>query len=168
MKQRVKVKIVQCGIKPFELRHQNIQRMLKFIDREAKGFDLIIFPEMIGTGYIQLSHHFGEKYIQGGAEVIPESQAVRRMIKSAKDHNIHLVFGIGEKAEPSSKMYNAAVLVSPNEGVVGIARKLHIPKHEKPFYCSGPVPEVFDTELGKIGMMVCYDLFFPRYLGFWL
>lgn len=162
MKERVRVKIVQCGIKPFGLRHQNIQQMLDFVHAESKGFDLIVFPEMIGTGYKQLDNNFKEKYIREGAEVLRESQAVLKMIHAAKEHNIHVVFGMGEKARSSSRMYNSAILLSPNKGLVGIARKLHIPKHEKPFYSPGPVPEVFDTELGKIGMMVCYDLFFPE------
>jgi predicted amidohydrolase len=60
-------------------------------------------------------------------------------------------------------VYNAAVLIGPDGALIGKYRKMCLPHSEIE---SGVTPgddyPVFDTALGKIGMMVCYDGFFPE------
>jgi predicted amidohydrolase len=70
---------------------------------------------------------------------------------------------LSEKAE--AIIYNTAVFVGP-EGLIGKYRKMHLPTHsvfeEKRYFRPGYQTAVFDTALGKIGLIICYDIFFPE------
>src|SRR6185503_8460410 len=61
------------------------------------------------------------------------------------------------------QLFNVAVLIGPDGKVVGKYRKVCLPDGE---YDKGMSPgsdyPVFDTRLGKVGMMICYDGFFPE------
>ena len=59
-------------------------------------------------------------------------------------------------------MYNTAVLISPNGQLEDIHRKVHIPGEEKHYFFPGDKIEVFKTSVGKVGLMICYDLWFPE------
>lgn len=79
----------------------------------------------------------------------------------AKRHNLHIVVGLYER--DGKGVYNVAALIGPDAKVVGKYRKVCLPHSEIE---SGVTPgsdyPVFDTALGKVGMMVCYDGFFPE------
>jgi predicted amidohydrolase len=79
----------------------------------------------------------------------------------AKKHNLHIVAGLIERDR--HQLFNVAVLIGPEGKVVGKYRKVCLPDGE---YDKGMSPgsdyPVFDTPLGKIGMMICYDGFFPE------
>jgi predicted amidohydrolase len=79
----------------------------------------------------------------------------------ARRHNLYLVPGLYERA--GHLVYNVAVLIGPDGAVVGKYRKVALPRDE---ISSGVAPgneyPVFDTRFGKVGMMVCYDGFFPE------
>ncbi|MGZ8899345.1 MAG: carbon-nitrogen hydrolase family protein [Limisphaerales bacterium] len=79
----------------------------------------------------------------------------------AKKHDLHIVVGLIERDR--HQLFNVAVLVGPDGKVVGKYRKVCLPDGE---FDKGISPgsdyPVFDTRLGKIGMMVCYDGFFPE------
>ena len=70
---------------------------------------------------------------------------------------------MSKKAE--SVIYNTAVLVGP-EGYIGKYRKMHLPTHsvfeEKRYFRQGYETPVFETQIGRIGLMICYDVFFPE------
>lgn len=79
----------------------------------------------------------------------------------AKRHNLYIVAGLYERA--GHLVYNVAVLLGPEGDVVGKYRKVVLPRDE---VASGVAPgndyPVFDTRFGKVGMMICYDGFFPE------
>jgi len=62
-------------------------------------------------------------------------------------------------------IFNAAVLVGP-KGVIGKYRKMYLPTHsvfeEKRYFRSGDQAAAFNTPIGKIGLIICYDVFFPE------
>ncbi|MDD5503270.1 MAG: carbon-nitrogen hydrolase family protein, partial [Candidatus Thermoplasmatota archaeon] len=68
-----------------------------------------------------------------------------------------------EKME--GKIYNAAVLVHP-DGRIDHYEKMHLPTfgpfEEKWYFASGDKLPIFETKFGKIGLQICYDLFFPE------
>jgi len=78
-----------------------------------------------------------------------------------KKHQLHLVAGLIERDR--HQLFNVAVLIGPDGKVAGKYRKVCLPDGE---YDKGMSPgsdyPVFDTRLGKIGMMICYDGFFPE------
>jgi predicted amidohydrolase len=70
---------------------------------------------------------------------------------------------LSEKTQAT--IHNAAVLVGP-KGLIGKYRKMYLPTHsifeEKRYFRPGYQAAVFDTPLGRIGLIVCYDIFFPE------
>ncbi|HEX7447416.1 MAG TPA: carbon-nitrogen hydrolase family protein, partial [Pirellulales bacterium] len=79
----------------------------------------------------------------------------------AKQHNLYIVLSVYERA--AHLVYNTAVALGPDGTLVGKYRKVSLPRNE---VASGVAPghdyPVFDTRFGKLGMMVCYDGFFPE------
>jgi predicted amidohydrolase len=79
----------------------------------------------------------------------------------AKQYAVHIVAGLVERDAPL--MYNTAVLIGPDGELIGKYRKVALPRTEiEAGVAPGHEYPVFDTKLGKIGMMVCYDGFFPE------
>jgi predicted amidohydrolase len=139
----------------------NIKLMEKNIQEASqKDADLIVFPELALTGYLC------RDLVYELAEPIPQGQSIKRITKIAKRENVHIAFGMLEHSEKvSAVIYNTAVLVGPS-GVIGKYRKMHLPTHsifeEKRYFRPGYETPVFKTSLGKIGMIICYDVYFPE------
>src|SRR5207253_8440054 len=79
----------------------------------------------------------------------------------AKKHDLYIVAGLLERDQ--HLVYNVAVLLAPDGSVAGKYRKVCLPRGE---WMGGVQPgheyPVFETRFGKVGMMVCYDGFFPE------
>jgi len=79
----------------------------------------------------------------------------------ARRHGLYLVAGLYERE--GSLVYNVAVLLGPEGKLVGKYRKTCLPRTEiEQGVCPGSQYPVFETRLGKVGLMVCYDGFFPE------
>jgi predicted amidohydrolase len=132
----------------------NVRRVTHLIARV--NADLLVLPELFNTGYLFSS----ESELEELAEGIPSGATTRALKKLAEERNVYLVAGIAEEAD--GKFYNSAVLVSPS-GEVKIYRKAHLFNEEKRWFTPGNTPfEVYDIGLAKIGMMICFDWFFPE------
>lgn len=94
------------------------------------------------------------------AEPIP-GPSTRYFGRLARKHNMYIVPGLLER--DGHLVYNVAVLIGPDGEVVGKYRKVCLPRGED---TSGVTPgteyPVFSTRFGKVGMMICYDGFFPE------
>jgi predicted amidohydrolase len=79
----------------------------------------------------------------------------------AAKYHLHIVVGLHER--DGHRIYNAAALIGPDGSLIGKYRKVCLPPAEVE---AGTAPgsdyPVFDTKFGKVGMMVCYDGFFPE------
>ncbi len=141
----------------------NKERNLKQISEQAskarkKNVDLLIFPELQLTGYTmrdEVSHL---------AESIP-GPSTRKVETLAREHGVHVIFGMPEESEVKGVIHNTAVFVGP-KGLVGKYRKIHLPTHsvfeERRYYRPGQEASVFKTDIGTIGLNICYDLYFPE------
>jgi predicted amidohydrolase len=79
----------------------------------------------------------------------------------AKKHDLYIVAGLLERDR--HLVYNVAVLIGPDGHVAGKYRKVCLPRGEvERGIAPGNEYPVFDTRFGKLGMMVCYDGFFPE------
>ena len=138
----------------------NIQKMENYAKKAKKeNAALIIFPELSLTGYTIRDR------IYELAEPIP-GPAVDSVEKIARKESIYIVFGMPELSEKAQAViYNTSVLIGP-KGYIGKYRKMHLPTHsvfeEKRYFRQGYELETFETELGRIGIMICYDVFFPE------
>lgn len=138
-------------------KQENIEKTLQFIEEAATGgAKLIVLPELANTGCIMSSLEEAHSL----AEAVPGGESVAAWEKVAVDHQVYLVAGILESE--GQKLYNCAVLIGP-EGFLGKYRKNHLWYEDKLYYEPGNLGfPVFDTPIGKIGMLICYDLSFPE------
>lgn len=138
----------------------NIDKMVRHIKRaKKKDANLIVFPELSLTGYIvrDLIYELAEP-IRG-----PSTRFIEDVAKKEK---VYIVFGMIERSETAhAVLYNTAVLLGP-EGFVGKYQKMHLPTHsifeEKRYFRQGYQAPVFETDIGRVGLMICYDVFFPE------
>lgn len=121
---------------------------------EVVESDLLIFPELAVCGPIT-----DATMAERVAEPVP-GPATGRLQEIAAEHGALIIVGMAERAE--EKLYNSAVLVSP-DGVVGVYRKLHLTTEDKIWATPGDggLP-TFDTPVGRIGLLIGYDAIFPE------
>jgi predicted amidohydrolase len=140
-------------------KERNLKQILDQTGKARKnGVDLLVFPELHLTGYTmrdEVSHL---------AEPIP-GPSVKKVEAAAREHGVHIVFGMPEESGVRGVIHNTAVLVGP-KGLIGRYRKIHLPTHsvfeERRYYRPGQEAPVFKTDLGIIGLNICYDLYFPE------
>ena len=151
-----KIKIAAVHLQPREgkLPTDKPPQFAGVIAEAAKqGVSLVVLPETLtyyGTG----------KTMDECAEPIP-GPSTAYFGKLAKQHALHLVVGLVERHDNS--LYNVAVLIGPAGEIIGKYRKVCLPRSE---VTAGLTPgheyPVFQTSFGKVGMMICYDGFFPE------
>jgi len=108
---------------------------------------------------LDMAHY---RYQYENAETIPDGESVHAIIEKAAKCGIYVVFGMTEKDIGTDyKLHNTAVLAGP-DGYVGKYRKVHLPLDELHTYYAGVEFNVFETKVGRIGMMICYDKAFPE------
>jgi len=159
MEPKIKIALAQMSCKR-EDKAENLTKIEQtVIQAKKQAADLVIFPELSLTGYVVRDQ------IYELAETIPgpSTKAIENIAKKTKTH---IVFGMPELSEKTqSTIHNAAVLVGP-EGFIGKYRKMYLPTHsvfeEKRYFRPGYQTAAFGTELGKIGLIICYDIFFPE------
>ncbi|MDO8140129.1 MAG: nitrilase-related carbon-nitrogen hydrolase [Candidatus Brocadiales bacterium] len=138
----------------FGKKSENIGRAISSIS--GLNADLIVLPELFNTGYQFVSR---EEAI-ALSERIPDGQTTQAWIKLAKEKNLYIVAGLVEGE--NERCYNSAVLVGP-DGFIDCYRKLHLFYHEKLWFEPGNAePEVYDIGHAKVGIMICFDWFFPE------
>jgi N-carbamoylputrescine amidase len=135
----------------------NLKKMAEFIDKAAdQGATLLVLPELANSGYIFNSREEAFSL----AEPVPGGPTTDFLIEKAKERNLYIVSGIDEI--DGNVLYNSAVLVGP-EGYIGTYRKNHLWDEEKLFFEHGNLGfPVFDLPFGRVGMMICYDGWFPE------
>jgi predicted amidohydrolase len=122
-------------------------------DAAKQRADLVVLPETL-TYY-----GLRKKYVEC-AEPVP-GPSTDYFGTLAKQHNLYIVAGLLERE--GHLVYNVAALIGPDGKLVGKYRKTALPRGEIEGGLSpGKEYPVFDTRFGKLGMMICYDGFFPE------
>jgi len=159
MKDKIKLALAQISSKR-ESKSENLQKIEKLtLKAKEQGADLIIFPEMSLTGYVVLDQ------VYELAETIP-GPSTEKVEDLAKRTGMHIIFGMPELSEKTqATVFNTAVFVGPR-GLIGKYRKMYLPTHsvfeEKRYFRPGYEAVSFQTEIGNIGLSICYDVFFPE------
>jgi predicted amidohydrolase len=114
--------------------------------------DLVVFGEHIHSQGIKPSQQMADPVPGPSSEFFGEL---------AKKHDLYIVAGLMER--DGAKIHNTAVLLGPDGRLVGKYRKSTLTASE---VSAGIMPgneyPVFDTRFGKVGIMICYDAFFPE------
>ena len=138
------------GATPQEKREQFVPLIA---EASEKNVDLIVLPESLT--YYRTSLGFSDV-----AEPVP-GPSTRFFGQLAKQHTIHIVAGITERDE--HLIYNTSILLGPDGQLIGKYRKVTLPRGEiEAGIMAGSEYPVFETSFGKVGMMICYDGFFPE------
>jgi predicted amidohydrolase len=130
----------------------NTDKAFHWLDDAAHSVDLVVMPELSFTGYWL------------GPEMRQYAQPLRGPLTAmvaeiATSRAAYVCFGLAE--QDGDKMYNTAVLVGPDGKLVGRHRKVHLHRADvEAGFTPGDEIEVFDTHLGRIGILVCYDAFY--------
>jgi predicted amidohydrolase len=130
------------------------------VEAAAKHSDLVIFPELAlntwGPCAVCADVHQPCEWHRGQAERA-DGPACRAVVDMAAAHGLHVIYGFEETDGDS--IFNAANVVAP-DGLVGTYRKLFlgIPLETDRFTPGDALP-VFDTDLGPIGISICYDFY---------
>jgi 5-aminopentanamidase len=135
----------------------NLDRIVDWVRRAAaQGAQLVVFPECAVHGYRYESR---EEALED-AQPVP-GPATARVQAVAAETGAHVAVGIVER--DGDRLFNCAALVGP-DGLVTKYRKTHIPfQAVDRFVEPGDIPlHVVDTPIGRIGMLICYDLRFPE------
>lgn len=145
---------------------QNIRTAGTYIEKiKAENPDFVILPEMFCCPYQTENFPvYAEK--EGG----PSWQA---MSDYARKYHIYLIAGSMPEADDVGKVYNTSYIFDRDGKQIGKHRKAHLfdinvknGQHfkESDTLTSGDHATVFDTEFGKMGVMICYDIRFPEFV----
>jgi agmatine deiminase len=126
------------------------------------GAQIICLEELYRTRYFPQQEKRG---VEGLAESIP-GESTRLFSGLAKKHKIVIIAPLFEKAK-DGKFYNSAVVIGADGEITGKYRKAHIPHdpyfYEKDYFEAGDSDyKVFETSFAKIGVLICYDQWFPE------
>lgn len=127
-------------------------------EARERGASLVVLPESALGGYLY------EPHVGGAPAPCPAPPALRRdseelarIARMAGD----VVVCVGYTEDAPGGPYSSAVCVS-GDGILGHHRKVHLPAGERGVFGAGSGFAAFDTPIGRIGMLVCYDKTFPE------
>ena len=133
----------------------NLKKMEEMTAQAAKeGADVICFPELSYTGFFVRKERLEEIAEKDGGYF------TTRLAELAAEYGIGILGGFAERAD--GKLYNTAILVDRSGRTAAKARKVHLWKSEKKRFSAGEGYPVFDTEFGRVAIIICYDLEFPE------
>ncbi len=132
--------------------HSAAESLAKFIDvakANVTNSDLLVLPEAISISGNGLKYVDGSEPIPG-----PSTEALGQL---ARDLNSYVVAGLMEREGASA--YNTAVLIDRHGVLAGKYRKVYLPREEvEGGLTPGQSYPVFDTDFGRIGLMICWDV----------
>jgi agmatine deiminase len=142
---------------------ENMQKTAEKIEQAAKlGAQIICLQELYRTIYFPQQENQNAAVL---AETIP-GESTKLFSELAKKHKIVIVAPLFEKAK-DGKFFNTAVVIGAEGEILGSYRKAHIPFdpyfYEKNYFEAGDSDyKVFDTGFARIGVLICYDQWFPE------
>jgi N-carbamoylputrescine amidase len=141
----------------------NLRQLAAHVDdARARGVQLLALPEACLGGYLSVLGRGRDGSGDEAPDSLPpvmdvDGPEVRRVAALARE--MTLVVGLCEA--DGTERYNSAVVVS-GDGVLGVHRKVHQPLGESLFYSAGSELRAFDTPVGRLGALICYDKAFPE------
>ena len=134
----------------------NLRKVIASLANLKGTENLLVLPEFFATGYQFLS----QEEVAAFSENIPEGETTQVLTGIAQEKVLYIIAGLPEKT--NKKYFNSAVLIGP-DGYIGTYRKTHLFFEEKKYFSPGDTGfQVWDTDIGKIGIMICFDWFFPE------
>ena len=158
---------IRLGLVQWEMRHfnglQDFYDQIEFFVQTVSdyGSDFILFPEFFNTPLMSPFNHLKEidamhQLAQMTDEIVVKIQ------EFAITYNVNIISGSMPHLK-GDKLYNSSFLCHRN-GKLDTFSKIHITPNEFKYYAmtGGDELKVFDTDCGKVGLLICYDVEFPE------
>ncbi|SHJ34429.1 carbon-nitrogen hydrolase family protein [Desulfofundulus thermosubterraneus] len=160
--QRYKVAVCQMII--HQEKEKNLVRAREMIGRAAKrGARLVVLPEMFNCPYVaRLFPQYAESY--------PEGPSLQMLSRTAREEGVYLVGGSLPERD-GDQVYNTSFIFAPDGRLLGKHRKMHLfdvelasglTVKESSTLGAGNQVTVIPSELGDLGVAICYDIRFPE------
>lgn len=158
----IRIGLVQWQMRLFPDIDAFYEQVEFFVDAvSGYGSDFIMFPEFFNTPLLHPYNHLPE--IEAMRKLAEHTEEiVARIQQYALSYNVNIISGSMPILE-NNKLYNATYLCH-RSGRTDEYRKIHITPNEQKYYgmVGGDKIQVFDTDCGKIGILICYDVEFPE------
>src|SRR5262245_53477033 len=141
----------------FDVRRGDVEANLAAVgqgleDAAGRGARICVLPEMWSTSFLP---RFPAPVLQAAAA------AESKLLELSRRHGMMIV---GSSPEATADGVHNSARVYDRGTALGVYRKIHLfsPNAEHKHHASGGVPLVIDSEVGRIGVMICYDIRFPE------
>ena len=150
--------VMKAGFYQFKPVFGKKEQNITTVSDALKGVDaeFMVLPEFFATGYQFISMDEVARL----AEIIPGGRTTDALVGLSRKHGLYIVGGLPERE--GEHFYNSAVMTGP-DGFIGVYRKTHLFFEEKLWFTPGNTGfKVFYTDIGAIGIMICFDWYFPE------
>lgn len=136
--------------------HDALDDIARLIAEAARQrADLLVLPECAYPAYYLRGR---DEY--GRADLLRTAELLDRLSRMAADARVHLVCGVVE--EVGDALFNSAALFDPAGRLIGMARKNFLWDCDNRWFAAGDEISVFDTALGRVGVLICADARAPE------
>ncbi|WP_405267405.1 carbon-nitrogen hydrolase family protein [Methanobrevibacter sp.] len=159
-----KIKLALCQMNVIDNKEKNLENATFMIEQsKSKNVDMIVLPEMFNCPYSN------DKFIEY-AEEENNSFTLNKISNLAKKNDVYILAGSIPEKE-NDKLYNTSYLFDKRGNIMAKHRKMHlfdidvkgkITFKESDVLTAGDEVTIADTEFGKIGIGICYDVRFPE------
>lgn len=152
------MKITTTNFKASLNSKSNIGLIKKILLRHSDS-DLIVFPEASVQGYIPFLEQESIKYyLESAVDLNKDNEFIEEMKAIASGNNQVIVVGTIERDDSLGygQMFDSAFVILPDK-THRVYRKTHLATNEPYFLFHGDSLNIFDTPVGKIGVLICYD-----------
>jgi predicted amidohydrolase len=154
---------VQIAVTPNEIQ-ANVEKGVTWLTKavEEHEAELVVFPETATTSFVTGLDAYE---LWDLVDEVP-GRITHAMQSAARAHGVHVVWPSYRRGPARGVVYNSSILIGPDGEIIGIYDKTH-PFPLERADCGGWVTvgkraDVFETALGSIGMIICYDGDFPE------
>ncbi len=164
--------VIQAGAVPFDA-EASVEKACRLASEAAgRGVALTVFPEAFISVYpkgLDFGSRVGSRSPEGreqfrrywASAIEVPGPATEALGKAARENHMHLVIGVIER--DGGTLYCTALFFAPDGALLGKHRKLMPTAHERLVwgYGDGSTLPVFDTEVGRIGAVICWENYMP-------
>ncbi|WP_257667632.1 carbon-nitrogen hydrolase family protein [Parapedobacter tibetensis] len=162
-KQTIRLGLVQWQMRLFDNLEAFYDQVEFFVDVvSGYGADFAVFPEFFNTPLMSPYNDMPEtEAMRKLADHTPHIK--KKMQELAVAYNVNIIAGTMPLVDKGNKLFNVSYLCHRN-GKTDEFRKIHITPNEIKYYgmSGGNEVKVFDTDCGKVGLLICYDVEFPE------
>jgi predicted amidohydrolase len=154
---------VQIASTPNDI-EANVQKGVAWLEKAVAEHEaeLVVFPETVTTGFVT---GLAAEALWDRVDAVP-GHTTAEIQKAARALGVHVVWPTYRRGPERGVVYNSSILIGPDGEVIGLYDKTHpFPVERRDcggWTTAGGRADVFETALGSLGMIICYDGDFPE------